>query len=97
MRVERVEGHRLVAEVGAEPLQHVRVRAVADRGVGDAGCPVVPTQNEERERRLRTGGLLELLTQPEVGRDLVEKMMITDSTRQNLGRALDAFNHSWQA
>ena len=34
---------------------------------------------------------------PEVGRDLVEKMMITDSTRQNLGRALDAFNHSWQA
>jgi F-type H+-transporting ATPase subunit alpha len=34
---------------------------------------------------------------PEIGRDLVEKKMITDSNRQNLVKALDAFNQSWQA
>ena len=34
---------------------------------------------------------------PEIGRDLVEKKMITDSNRQSLVKALDAFNQSWQA
>jgi F-type H+-transporting ATPase subunit alpha len=34
---------------------------------------------------------------PEVGRDIVEKKMITDSNRQNLVKALDAFTQSWQA
>jgi len=34
---------------------------------------------------------------PEVGRDIVDKKMITDSNRQNLGKALDAFTQSWQA
>jgi F-type H+/Na+-transporting ATPase subunit alpha len=33
---------------------------------------------------------------PEVGRDLVEKKMITDSNRQNMVKALDAFTQSWQ-
>jgi F-type H+/Na+-transporting ATPase subunit alpha len=33
---------------------------------------------------------------PEVGRDLVEKKTITDSNRQNLVKALDAFTQSWQ-
>ena len=34
---------------------------------------------------------------PEIGRDIVEKKMITDSTRANMAKALDAFRHSWQA
>jgi F-type H+-transporting ATPase subunit alpha len=34
---------------------------------------------------------------PEIGRDLIEKKMITDSARANLTKALDAFRHSWQA
>ena len=34
---------------------------------------------------------------PEIGRDIVEKRMITDSTRANMTKALDAFRHSWQA
>ena len=34
---------------------------------------------------------------PEIGRDIVEKRMITDSTRTNMMKALDAFRHSWQA
>jgi len=34
---------------------------------------------------------------PELGRDIVEKKIITDSTRASLTRALDAFRHSWQA
>ncbi|HET9911608.1 MAG TPA: F0F1 ATP synthase subunit alpha [Anaerolineales bacterium] len=34
---------------------------------------------------------------PEVGRDIVEKKMITDSNRANMTKALDAFRHSWQA
>ncbi len=34
---------------------------------------------------------------PEVGRDIVEKKMITDGNRPNLTRALDAFRNSWQA
>jgi len=34
---------------------------------------------------------------PEIGRDITEKKMITDSTRVNLTKALDAFRHSWQA
>jgi F-type H+-transporting ATPase subunit alpha len=33
---------------------------------------------------------------PEVGRDIAEKKMITDSNRGNLMKALDAFRHSWQ-
>jgi len=33
---------------------------------------------------------------PEVGRDITEKRMITDTNRTNLGKALDAFRHSWQ-
>ena len=33
---------------------------------------------------------------PEVGRDITEKKMITDSNRQNMIKALDAFQHSWQ-
>jgi F-type H+-transporting ATPase subunit alpha len=33
---------------------------------------------------------------PEVGRDIVEKKMITDSNRQNMVKALDAFAQSWQ-
>lgn len=34
---------------------------------------------------------------PEVGRDILEKKMITDSTRASMVKALDAFLHSWQA
>ncbi len=34
---------------------------------------------------------------PEVGRDIAEKKMITDSNRTVLTKALDAFLHSWQA
>ncbi|HJS20961.1 MAG TPA: F0F1 ATP synthase subunit alpha [Anaerolineales bacterium] len=34
---------------------------------------------------------------PEVGRDITEKKMISDSNRQNMVKALDAFLHSWQA
>jgi F-type H+-transporting ATPase subunit alpha len=34
---------------------------------------------------------------PEIGRDIIEKKMITDSARGNLMKALDAFRHSWQA
>jgi F-type H+/Na+-transporting ATPase subunit alpha len=34
---------------------------------------------------------------PEVGRDITDKRMITDSNRQNLVKALDAFTQSWQA
>ncbi len=34
---------------------------------------------------------------PELGRDITEKNAITDSTRGNLLKALDAFRHSWQA
>ena len=34
---------------------------------------------------------------PEVGRDIVEKKMITDSNRQSMVKALDAFVQSWQA
>jgi F-type H+-transporting ATPase subunit alpha len=34
---------------------------------------------------------------PEIGRDIAEKKMITDSNRQNMVKALDAFQHSWQA
>jgi F-type H+-transporting ATPase subunit alpha len=34
---------------------------------------------------------------PELGRDITEKKVITDSTRGNLLKALDAFRHSWQA
>src|SRR5512147_1809902 len=33
---------------------------------------------------------------PEIGRDITEKKMITDSIRVNLSKALDAFRHSWQ-
>jgi F-type H+/Na+-transporting ATPase subunit alpha len=34
---------------------------------------------------------------PEIGRDISEKKMITDTTRVNMTKALDAFRHSWQA
>jgi F-type H+-transporting ATPase subunit alpha len=34
---------------------------------------------------------------PEIGRDISEKKIITDSTRSNMTKALDAFRHSWQA
>ena len=34
---------------------------------------------------------------PELGRDITEKNAITDSTRGNLLKALNAFRHSWQA
>ena len=34
---------------------------------------------------------------PEIGRDIAEKKMITDSTRASMAKALDAFRHSWQA
>jgi F-type H+-transporting ATPase subunit alpha len=34
---------------------------------------------------------------PEIGRDITEKRMITDSTRVAMSKALDAFRHSWQA
>ncbi|HEX5807336.1 MAG TPA: F0F1 ATP synthase subunit alpha, partial [Anaerolineales bacterium] len=34
---------------------------------------------------------------PEIGRDITEKKMITDSTRTGMTKALDAFRHSWQA
>jgi F-type H+-transporting ATPase subunit alpha len=34
---------------------------------------------------------------PEIGRDITEKKMITDSTRTGMVKALDAFRHSWQA
>ncbi len=33
---------------------------------------------------------------PEIGREIVEKKAITDSNRQALTKALDAFRHSWQ-
>jgi F-type H+-transporting ATPase subunit alpha len=34
---------------------------------------------------------------PEIGRDITEKKMITDSTRASMAKALDAFRHTWQA
>ncbi len=34
---------------------------------------------------------------PEIGRDIAEKKVITDSTRASMAKALDAFRHSWQA
>jgi F-type H+-transporting ATPase subunit alpha len=34
---------------------------------------------------------------PEIGRDIVEKKMISDNTRANMIKALDAFRHSWKA
>jgi len=34
---------------------------------------------------------------PEIGRDIVEKKMITDGNRAGMVKALDAFRHSWQA
>ena len=34
---------------------------------------------------------------PEIGADIAEKKMITDSTRASLAKALNAFRHSWQA
>jgi len=34
---------------------------------------------------------------PEIGREIVEKKMITDSARAGMAKALDAFRHSWQA
>jgi F-type H+-transporting ATPase subunit alpha len=34
---------------------------------------------------------------PEIGRDIAEKRLITDSSRGNLTKALNAFRHSWQA
>ncbi len=34
---------------------------------------------------------------PEVGRDITEKKAITDSNRQSVVKALDAFLHTWQA
>ncbi|MGE5462831.1 MAG: F0F1 ATP synthase subunit alpha, partial [Syntrophothermus sp.] len=34
---------------------------------------------------------------PEVGRDITEKKMISDSNRQSMIKALDAFTQSWQA
>ena len=34
---------------------------------------------------------------PEIGRDIADKKMITDSTRASMIKALDAFRHSWQA
>jgi F-type H+-transporting ATPase subunit alpha len=34
---------------------------------------------------------------PEIGRDIREKKMITDSTRASMAKALDAFRHTWQA
>jgi hypothetical protein len=34
---------------------------------------------------------------PEIGRDVAEKKAITDSTRVNMIKALDAFRNSWQA
>jgi F-type H+/Na+-transporting ATPase subunit alpha len=37
------------------------------------------------------------LSYPEVGRDITEKKMITDSSRQDMIKALNAFRHSWQA
>ncbi|MGE5777656.1 MAG: F0F1 ATP synthase subunit alpha, partial [Chloroflexota bacterium] len=33
---------------------------------------------------------------PEIGRDIVEKKMITDSNRVNMAKALDAFRNTWQ-
>ncbi|HEX5941555.1 MAG TPA: F0F1 ATP synthase subunit alpha [Anaerolineales bacterium] len=34
---------------------------------------------------------------PEIGRDIAEKKIITDSTRASMAKALDAFRHAWQA
>jgi F-type H+-transporting ATPase subunit alpha len=34
---------------------------------------------------------------PEIGRDITEKKSITDETRANMTKALEAFRHSWQA
>ena len=34
---------------------------------------------------------------PEIGRDITEMKMITDSARASMSKALDAFRHSWQA
>jgi F-type H+-transporting ATPase subunit alpha len=34
---------------------------------------------------------------PELGRDIAEKKVITDANRENLIKALEAFNHGWQA
>jgi F-type H+-transporting ATPase subunit alpha len=33
---------------------------------------------------------------PEIGRDIAEKKMITDSNRSSMVKALDAFRHTWQ-
>jgi F-type H+-transporting ATPase subunit alpha len=33
---------------------------------------------------------------PDIGKDIEEKKAITDSSRSNLTKALDAFLHSWQ-
>ena len=38
-----------------------------------------------------------LVYYPEIGRDITEKKMITDSTRASMAKALDAFRHTWQA
>ena len=34
---------------------------------------------------------------PEIGKDIAENRMITDATRENLTKALDAFTRGWQA
>jgi F-type H+-transporting ATPase subunit alpha len=34
---------------------------------------------------------------PEIGRDITEKKMITDSTRASMAKSLDAFRRTWQA
>jgi len=34
---------------------------------------------------------------PEIGKDITDKNMITDSNRENLTKALDAFVRGWQA
>jgi F-type H+-transporting ATPase subunit alpha len=34
---------------------------------------------------------------PEIGRDITDRKMITDSTRAAMATALSAFRHSWQA
>ena len=34
---------------------------------------------------------------PEIGKNIVEKKMITDDNRVNLTKALDAFRAGWQA
>jgi len=34
---------------------------------------------------------------PDVGKDIVDSNRITDASRENLAKALDAFRNSWQA